>query len=157
MQTFVPYESFEQSAAVLDGKRLGKQRVEAKQILLALGCDVGDHKAKPSRWANHPAVAMWRGCEHALAEYGMAVCCEWRRRGYMDSLLEQFDAVWARSCGWRQMPAWLGREDVHASHRSNLLRKDPAHYGQFGWLEPADLPYVWPVSEKNFANAGEPS
>ena len=34
---------------------------------------------------------------------------------------------------------------MHASHRSNLLRKDPEHYMQFGWTEPPDLPYVWPV------------
>lgn len=33
MQTFLPYANFEASAKVLDYKRLGKQRVEAKQIL----------------------------------------------------------------------------------------------------------------------------
>lgn len=33
MQTFLPYSSFEESAKCLDNKRLGKQRVEAKQIL----------------------------------------------------------------------------------------------------------------------------
>lgn len=34
---------------------------------------------------------------------------------------------------------------MHASHRSNLLRKEPEHYTQFGWTEPPDLAYVWPV------------
>lgn len=34
---------------------------------------------------------------------------------------------------------------MHASHRSNLLRKEPEYYTQFGWTEPPDLPYVWPV------------
>ncbi len=34
MQTFLPYDSYADSAAVLDRARLGKQRVEAKQILL---------------------------------------------------------------------------------------------------------------------------
>jgi hypothetical protein len=34
---------------------------------------------------------------------------------------------------------------LHDSHRSNLLRKDPQWYGQFGWTVPDDLPYVWPV------------
>lgn len=43
------------------------------------------------------------------------------------------------------MPPWFGREDFHASHRSNLLRKHPDWYRQFGWYEPDDLPYVWPV------------
>jgi hypothetical protein len=41
-------------------------------------------------------------------------------------------------------PPWLGDERLHASHRSNLLRKDPEHYGQFEWTEPDDLPYWWP-------------
>jgi hypothetical protein len=38
----------------------------------------------------------------------------------------------------------LGDEAFHASHRSNLLRKDRDYYGAFGWTEPDDLPYVWP-------------
>ena len=33
MQTFLPYPSFDASAKVLDYRRLGKQRVEAYQIL----------------------------------------------------------------------------------------------------------------------------
>ena len=34
MQTFLPFPDFQQSAAVLDRVRLGKQRVEALQILV---------------------------------------------------------------------------------------------------------------------------
>src|SRR3546814_11842397 len=41
------------------------------------------------------------------------------------------------------MPPWLGNAAFHASHRSNLLRKDPGFYGRYGWPEPPDLPYVW--------------
>lgn len=37
MQTFLPYEDFNQSTAVLDRQRLGKQRVEALQLLKAIG------------------------------------------------------------------------------------------------------------------------
>jgi len=43
-----------------------------------------------------------------------------------------------------QLPPWLGEEAVHVSHRSSLLRKDPAHYRRFFPTEPDDLPYVWP-------------
>jgi len=32
MQTFLPYADFKESAQCLDYRRLGKQRVEAKQI-----------------------------------------------------------------------------------------------------------------------------
>jgi len=44
-----------------------------------------------------------------------------------------------------KMPLWLGNTELHASHRSNLLRKDKLFYAQYGWNESADLPYVWPV------------
>jgi len=39
MQTFLPYESFEKSAEVLDNKRLGKQREEILD-----GIDIADRE-----------------------------------------------------------------------------------------------------------------
>ena len=42
------------------------------------------------------------------------------------------------------LPGWLGEEDFHRSHRSSLLRKDPAFYGAVFTDVPDDLPYVWP-------------
>jgi len=147
MQTFLPYESFRASAEVIDTKRLGKQRVEAKQILIALGCDVGEHKGNPvSRWRNHPAVKMWRGHEPFLVDYAMSVCVEWISRGCKDTLHPQFHGLSLRlASGVFERPSWLGDDAVHASHRSNLLRKDLRHYSRFGWTEPDDLEYVWPV------------
>lgn len=159
MQTFLPYADYEKSAACLDNKRLGKQRVECKQILLALGVDVGEHKAKESRWRNHPAVRMWRGHEYALAIYSSRICYEWTKRGFKDTLYSQFVAaafVTYSTARYGQpkfniaqippcAPPWLGLEVMHASHRSNLLRKDAEYYSKFGWLEPPTLDYVWPV------------
>lgn len=147
MQTFLPYPDYRWSAVVLDYRRLGKQRVECKQILMAL---TGQSKG----WRNHPATRMWTGLEANLAEYAVAMCTEWRRRGYKDTLLEYFQQfieaqhVAARmgvvGPNWLR-PSWMGRPELHASHRSNLLRKDPVYYGQFGWRESPDLDYVWPV------------
>ena len=45
-----------------------------------------------------------------------------------------------------ELPPWLGDADFHRSHRSALLRKDPAHYRPFFPDVPDDLPYVWPAS-----------
>lgn len=146
MQTFLPLPGYQQSAKALDNKRLGKQRVECKQILRALGVPVGG-KAAGSGWRNHPAVKMWQGHEYSLACYAIAVCDEWRSRGFKDSLLPQFEDVatqlYDSECTGR--PAFVGNDKFHASHRSNLLRKDPEHYGSLGWREPADMPYVWPT------------
>lgn len=141
MNTFLPYPSFRESAACLDRARLGKQRVEALQLLDALSFG--------GRWARHPAARMWRGCEAALAEYALAVCSEWRRRGYDDGVAGQVhwicDARGLVPFGEGGLLQWFGDPAFHASHRSNLLRKDPAWYGRLGWAEPPDLPYVWPA------------
>lgn len=139
MQTFLPYPSFAESAHCLDRQRLGKQRVEALQLLRALR---GDTRG----WANHPAARMWRGHESALAFYGIIVCLEWRARGYRDTTLEKIVALtpFAKPV----YPPWIGDEAFHRAHRSNLLRKAPKHYGGLpGFDVPADLPYVWPIVE----------
>lgn len=138
MQTFLPYRSFEKSAAYLDNKRLGKQRVECLQILKALTePDYG--------WKNHPATKMWRGYERDLANYGLAICEEWIRRGFKDTCYQKIEAIRDQQELRTDYPAWLGDEKFHASHRSNLIRKDPEFYGKWAWDEPDYLPYVWPV------------
>ncbi|MGN6605687.1 MAG: MSMEG_6728 family protein [Jatrophihabitans sp.] len=136
MQTFLPSPSYTESARVLDDARLGKQRVEAYQVIRTLdGVTKG--------WQHHPCVKMWRGHETALLEYSTVVCEEWIRRGHLDTVLEKLQ-VHARPDP-AVPPPWLGDERLHASHRSNLLRKDAEFYGRFGWTEPPDLPYWWPV------------
>jgi hypothetical protein len=136
MQTFLPYADFPRSAQVLDRQRLGKQRVEAKQILNALaGLTAG--------WVNHPATRMWRGYEYSLAIYGMTVCAEWQQRGYEDSLFPFFVRV-ASQYDDNGDPPWIGNRAFHRSHKSNLIRKMPEHYGVLWPKVPDDLPYVWP-------------
>lgn len=138
MQTFLPLPSFVETARVLDRQRLGKQRVEAKQILnTLLGLSTG--------WANHPAVLMWRGHEPWLCSYGMAICRAWRFRGYEDHQLEFFHDKLCELDGTGEEPPWLGDEALHASHRAALLAKMPTHYSQFGWREEPGIHYVWPV------------
>jgi hypothetical protein len=80
MQTFLPYQNFTKSAQCLDRQRLGKQRVEAWQILQAI-------TNKDYGWQNHPAVKMWRGHPRLLSMYGLDICNEWHfARGYKDTL-----------------------------------------------------------------------
>lgn len=42
-------------------------------------------------------------------------------------------------------PYWLGNYYSRPSHRSNLVRKFPEHYGAYLWSEDASSPYLWPV------------
>lgn len=134
MQTFLPEPSFLTSAMCLDNKRLGKQRVEAMQILNAL--------RNPNHgWRHHPAVKMWRGYEHALAAYMNCCIHVWKSRGFRNTMkLADIPEEFA-------FPHWFGNKEFHDSHKSNLLRKAPEHYQQFNWNVPDDLPYVWPTSE----------
>lgn len=139
MQTFLPYADFDASARCLDSRRLGKQRVEAMQIL-----NVHLHGA--TGWANHPAVKMWRGHTQALACYGLSICEEWRRRNYVSTVDSVF-IYYLDSCpDWDPTmdPPWLGDPAFHASHRAALLAKAPEHYSQFGWAEAPAIAYIWP-------------
>jgi len=170
MQTFLPNRDFAESAKCLDRKRLCKQRVETCQLIKALiqgptcaydteGSEyvygpvqpflaLGERYAeRKTPWYNHPAAKMWKGYEVALCHYGIDVCREWKSRGYKDAchetileylkqLPDRFDV---------RLPKWIGDGAFHAAHRSNLIRKDAEHYGQFGWVESPDMPYVWPV------------
>lgn len=137
MQTFAPLPEFWASAAVLDRQRLGKQRVEAKQILRAL-------RGETRGWVHHPATKMWRGHEGALAEYGIAVCREWRSRGYQDSLQPYFEGLLLEYPDTSK-PAWWGLYRFHLAHQSVLVRKLPEHYGPRFPDAPEGLDYWWPV------------
>ncbi len=88
---------------------------------------------------------MWRRYPGALVLYGEAICNEWISRGFHDTLRERI-TEYAQD---GSLPHWLGRESFHASHRANLLRKDPKWYSQFGWKDCPLLPYEWPEGEPN--------
>lgn len=133
MQTFIPYSNFDWSAFVLDDKRLGNQFYNEGQVLLRGG------------WPNHPASKMWRGYHFALGCYLLACARELHRRGRFYP--EHINTTWQvmNLDRERRMPPWIGDERVHSSHRANLLRKDPQHYGQFNWTEQPTEGYFWPV------------
>jgi hypothetical protein len=149
VQTFLPYPDFAASAAVLDNLRLGKQRVEALQVLRAL--------TRPTYgWKRHPAVRMWAGYPDGVAAYGLAICAEWVGRGRADTCAATIATDLAAAgrpppreqaelARFAELPPWLGDERLHRSHRSALVRKDPGFYGpRFPDADPA-LVYYWPV------------
>ncbi|MBS3076607.1 MSMEG_6728 family protein [Candidatus Pacearchaeota archaeon] len=133
MQTFLPYPNLKKSLKALDSRRLGKQRVEAFQILNIL-LERTDKKG----WQNHPAVKMWRGYENALKLYFNKSVKLWIARGYKNTMkLEKIE-------GKIILPKWFGDKNFHDSHKSNLLRKDGDFYFEFSENVSADLGYVWP-------------
>lgn len=193
VNTFLPYSSYQECARVLDWKRLGKQRVEAQQILRLLedleivaaalnlpyaeGRDVREYVREVMReyrrgpmvvedpasgtffwvprgqvleggrplklgWIHHPATLMWFGYLNSLRLYLSIMITEWVRRGYVNNM--PYPLI-SSPTSVIPNPPWLGREDIHLSHRRNLLAKNPEHYSQFfGDVSPTQG-YVWPV------------
>ena len=154
MQTFLPVKSFVKSMEYLDRERLGKQRVEAGQILEILlpSTSVFRHEDDTRTvvsfdrnfhaWVHHPAVLMWKGHEEWLKLYLACAIGEWCSRGYRNTIL-----VPIYDTDTQPPPSWLGFEPFHQSHRSNLLRKLPSHYRQYWPEEQDDLSYFWPSKE----------
>jgi len=134
MQTFLPYISFKASVECLDNKRLGKQRVESKQII--------DNLIQGGHWQNHPAVLMWEGYYWALVYYYNTCIEAWVKRGYNNNM-EKIPIQ-----GTIKNPWFIGYNNFHNSHKSNLLRKDPLFYGQYGWKVESNLFYSWPDNDK---------
>lgn len=158
MQVFFAFADIKQSLQCLDRHRLGKQRVEAKQILNILY-----GRTTSNAWANHPAVRMFEGYGDFLKLYFNECCFEWTKRGYVNNMEKEF----YHNVLIIEKPVWFGDYEFHLSHRSNLLRKaidDSNGIGAGGKpkkkstelldrLErhgiiigqtPSDLPYIWP-------------
>lgn len=104
------------------------------------------HWKNPNAWCNHPAVKMWKNSEYYLLLYAINICEEWENRKKKPHYLRSwFIEKIITMEGIRAItPEWLGNPEFHASHRSNLKRKNPEWYGQFNWSEADNLEYVWP-------------
>ena len=98
MQTFLPYPDFRKSLQTLDYRRLGKQRVEAMQLVKAIYIeDYG--------WRKHPCCKMWMDYPEALQLYHDIAIDEWIKRGYNNNMplfrVKESEVT---------MPHWLGNE-----------------------------------------------
>jgi len=145
LQTFLPYESFQESAKCLDYRRLGKQRVEAYQIIRIL-----TNSTKSNAWKNHPAVLMWRGYVPYLIKYYDTIVKEWVSRGYKNNMPYL-------GCSNPQYyialkPSWLGDKRFHDSHKANLMRKNALYYSQYKdfWGLDPNMPYYWPTNPRKY-------
>ncbi len=116
MMTFVVSPNLEECAKSLDRLRLGKQRVEAYQILRTL-------KGLSHGWKNHPAVHMWNGYEKALALYMNAMIDEWVSRGYKNTMKKENVSDESPPFPW-----WFTWKPLHDSHKASLNRKMPEFY-----------------------------
>lgn len=170
MQTFLPYPDFVQSLVSLDYRRLGKQRVEAFQIINIIE-KIEENPDQKLAWKNHPARFMWDKHLDALKCYYNLSVLIWLSRGYNNSMklmdlklpllsvsfplvsevklsLSEISVCVEMVAGAEKLisrPAFIGDEEFHRSHQSNLVRKQPEFYGPLFPGVPDDLPYIWPA------------
>jgi hypothetical protein len=151
MQVFLPHERYQDSVGCLDYRRLGKQRVECRQIILSV-C-----RGDSGGWSNHPCTKMWRGHIPDLMIYHDLCILEWLKRGYNNTMTvfcplnarnglkldPEYDHVHVLSYFESGPPPFVGDDDFHSRHRAALLYKDPEFYGQYGWKEQPKLDYRW--------------
>lgn len=150
MQTFMTHDNYMDTAKALDNKRLGKQRVEAYQILKALRGDYNDTGA----WVNHPATVMWRNHQYDLALYGLTISMEFYERGFDGyNMVETFNDLTAqlRNDNTERYPWWVNDELLRYTHQSNLVRKDADYYD---FNVPDNIPYVWPLDDEQAFRLG---
>lgn len=138
MMTFLPYPNYIRSVQALDMKRLGKQRVEAMQIINIL-----ENKQTTAGWKNHPAVKMWEGYINSLKYYCNCCIDEWVKRGYKNTM-EKYPVDHQNKDPW-----WIGDANFHRAMRARLIEKDEGFYlpkfpGDKGFN---DGKYFWPVNE----------
>lgn len=134
MMTFLVVADFILNAELLDPSRLGKQRVEASQIINII--ENGGSKG----WVNHPIVKAWRPYLNALKYYANCIIREFVKRGYQNSMpLYSIPKIIIR-------PWWVNWDRLHQSHRAMLLRKDPFYYADMFEVEEEykSYGYIWP-------------
>lgn len=130
MQVFRPYIDWKRSAAVLDDRRLGKQRVECKQVLNVILRRLGLIRDGKKGWINHPIVLMYfnRGKPFVRDLKGFFGACveEWRRRGFSNSInLRDIEVILDEIESADGTPVTRVHE---IEYRRILLIKDPRHY-----------------------------
>lgn len=135
MQTFLTHDMFRETASILDRQRLGKQRLEAWQII-KINNKHADNQSlilpSPVGYEHHPAVKMWRGYSNLLCLYGMRMCMEWKTRRYQDNLHDLFLQE-SHKHEFIIPPWWTDPEEktlIISSHRGLLVVKDPVYYNK---------------------------
>lgn len=128
MQTFLISPIFSDTAKCLDDKRLWKQVLEANSLIKLI---------KEEKTTKHPIFRMWSDHVLSLIFYRDVILNEWLERRLVNKPYISLGMP-------ENLPFWLNDEKLYSSHRSNLLRKNPKWYGQFGWVETKDEKYYWP-------------
>lgn len=132
MQVFI-VGTPEETARVLDSKRLNKQIIECGQILDAL--------KGAKAWSNHPGVLQYSGQEFWLRCY----------KRVLESFIKK-DNIRIRFWNWRaseSTPQWHTQEYYYQIKR-RLYTEDTEYYKQWAHLGTSDENWYWSEREGAF-------
>jgi hypothetical protein len=134
VNTFVLHPNLWVNARLLDSEHLGKQRVEAMQILKNV-------EGNPDSWDKHPVTKMWVGYGPFLRKYINSIIYEWTRRGYQNNydLLEISEEV--------EAPWWWHIQAIHFTHQANLYLKDPRFFHDLNMRFNMSIPTIFDNQE----------
>lgn len=119
MQVFLPVPDYRRSLEILDGSRLRKQRLEAKQLIDTIHQRPMTSGKPRIGWINHPAAVMFRRYTGSLIEYyNLSLQINAERGGNNLKLVPEVQ----QSQPWAN-PWWMGIDEIHASHRARLIMK----------------------------------
>lgn len=163
MHTFLPYESFEESAACLDNRRLKTQCKDALECLYlitgmplytikptlsnsnkATGSASPTPNEKTPNW-EHPCRKMWQGYAYYLSSYTITMCMELLDRDFdnpdislvLEKTLELHSML--NLDEKRIIPPWLDKKVIYDNHKAFLIFKAPNVYS-------SDWPDISPSS-----------
>ncbi len=156
--TFCVADCPKECAKALDNRRLGKQRVEAMQIINLLESD------KKKGFKHHPASLMWKDHINGLKYYCNCIIEEWISRGFKntmdlydisylddtstntnvkdntpekkdntatnkkDNTEKKKDNTATNTTEKVTLPWWFTNKCLQMSHKCSLQRKDPKYY-----------------------------
>ena len=161
---FIPFPNIYMSVKCLDRERLGKQRVECKQIIDLLEEYDRTHILPEKGWSSHPAFLSWIGFTNHLKVYFDICVKEWTDRGYVNNMqtynIDQskynivecsFDGKTATYNNSKfnefSFPYWVSFPPFYKSHQAALLRKNPKYYIEYFGNELGEFinnGYLWP-------------
>lgn len=121
VNTFLIHEDYTQIAKLLDYKRLGKQRVECKQLITIIENYYNKNYTKTG-WKTHPATLMWLNDLNELKKYANCMIREWIHRGYKNTMETYIITEQTKK------PWFVKSRDIRYTHMASLMRKDPAYY-----------------------------
>lgn len=116
MQIFIPFPCVRKSLKSLDYKRLGKQRLEAWQIIRII-------RGETTGYQKHPIISTYRKYLPAVIDYYNKCLEEWENRGYQNDKLQPI-----KLDSEPERPPFWDYKEFTDRHQAILRAKDPLFY-----------------------------